>query len=123
MTDARTTDIENSKDPDLIASRMASIRTDLAVIRTGFTVASFGAGLTEFIGRNNWPDWSTNLLTSAFIVVGMSMVQSGLNRSRTSTRALHIEDDSDPFTRLVVTVAPWVMQLALLGLLLMILFH
>ncbi len=123
MTDTRTTVIENSEEPNLATTRMASIRTDFAVIRTGFTIASFGAGITEFIGRNNWPDWTTNLLTAAFILVGMAMVQSGLNRSRRSARALHIEDDSDPFTRLAVNVAPWVMQLALLVLLFMILFH
>ena len=123
MTDARTTNIETSKDPDLVPTRMASIRTDLAVIRTGFTIASFGAGLTEFIGRNNWPDWTTDLLTAAFILVGMSMVQSGLNRTRKTTKALRIEDDSDPFTKLTLNVAPWVMQLALLVLLFMILFH
>ena len=123
MTDTRTTVIETSENPNLVNTRMASIRTDFAVIRTGFTIASFGAGITEFIGRNNWPDWTTNLLTAAFILVGMAMVQSGLIRSRTHSKALRIEVNSDPFTKLTVNAAPWLLQLALLALLLMILFH
>jgi hypothetical protein len=30
-------------------------RTDLALIRTGFTASSFGVGLTQIIGRGVWP--------------------------------------------------------------------
>jgi len=123
MTDTRTAVIKTSEDSNLDSYRLASIRTDFAVIRTGFTIASFGAGITEFIGRNTWPDWTTNVLAAAFIVVGMTMVQSGLNRSQRSSKALFGETNSDPFTKLTVMAAPRLMQLALLALLLMVLFY
>ena len=44
-------------------TQMASVRTDFALMRTGFSIASFGAGVTELLGRNTWADWTTDLLT------------------------------------------------------------
>ena len=121
MTETRTTVIESFEDPNLVTTGMASIRTDFAAIRNGFTIASFGAGLTEFIGRNTWPDWTTDLLTAAFILVGMTMVQSGLIRSRTLSKTLRIEVNSNPLTKLTMSAAPWLLQLALLTLMLLVL--
>jgi hypothetical protein len=102
---------------------MASVRTDFALMRTGFTIASFGAGVTELIGRSTWPDWTTDLLTSSFVLVGMIFVQSGLSRSRTGSKALGIEVHADPFTKRAVKIVPWLLQLTLLALLLAILIH
>ncbi len=123
MTDTRTTDIKTSEDMHLDRTTMAGIRTNLAGIRTGFTIASFGAGVTELIGRNIWPDWSTNLLTATFVLVGMAMVQSGLFLSRLHRKALRSETKFDPISKLIVTAAPWLLQLALLALLLLALLH
>ena len=123
MTDTRTTDIKTAEGTHLDSTEMASIRTNLAGIRTGFTVASFGAGVTELIGRNTWPDWTTNLLTATFVLVGMAMVQSGLILSRKHSKALRSETTLDPFSKLTVTAVPWLLQLALLALLLLALLH
>ncbi len=123
MTDTRATVIKTSEDTHLNTTEMASIRTNLAGIRTGFTIASFGAGVTELIGRNTWPDWSTNLLTATFVLVGMAMVQSGLSFSRLHAKAIRSETTLDPLSKLIATVAPWLLQLALLALLLLALLH
>ena len=102
---------------------MASVRTDFALMRTGFTIASFGAGVTELVGRNTWPDWNTDLLTSAFVLVGMAFVQAGLNRSRSDSKAPGVDADSDPLPNWAMKIVPWLLQLALLALLTMILIN
>jgi uncharacterized membrane protein YidH (DUF202 family) len=123
MTDTGNTRTGIADELNLESTRLASVRTDFALMRTGFTIASFGAGVTELIGRNTWPDWTTDLLTSAFVLVGMAFVQSGLISSRSSSKALGIEVHADPFTKRAVKIAPWLLQITLLVLLLMILFH
>jgi len=59
---------------------MASERTDLSLIRSGFTVASFGAGLTQIIGRGRWSNLAVDLLTILFMLVGAIWIQIGLYR-------------------------------------------
>ena len=60
--------VQTADDLALQRTRMAGVRTDFALMRTGFTVASFGAGITELIGRNTWPDWAADLLTVLFVL-------------------------------------------------------
>ncbi len=123
MSDTGNTRTGTADDLNLERTRLARVRTEFALMRTGFTIASFGAGVTELIGRNTWPDWTTDLLTSAFVLVGMAFVQSGLISSRSSSTALGIEVQADPYTKRVVKIVPWLLQITLLTLLLMVLFH
>jgi hypothetical protein len=92
-------------------------------MRTGFTVASFGAGITELIGRNTWPDWAADLMTVLFVLVGMSFVQAGLTHSRTSSKVLGIDVDANWYMTLAVKYVPWLLQISLLVLLLLILLY
>ena len=52
MTETENTKKLNSPDLALERTRLASVRTEFALMRTGFSVASFGAGITQLIGRN-----------------------------------------------------------------------
>ena len=52
MTGTENTKELNSADLALKRTRLASVRTEFALMRTGFSVASFGAGVTQLIGRN-----------------------------------------------------------------------
>ncbi len=123
MTDTRKTGAGTADDLALERTRMAGVRTDFALMRTGFTIASFGAGVTELVGRNTWPDWAADLLTALFVLVGMSFVQSGLISSRTSSKVLGVDVHSDWFTKRAVKYVPWLLQISLLALLLLILLH
>ena len=87
-----------------------------------FSVA-MPAGATELIGRNTWPDWSTDILTSSFILDFRSLVQTGMIGSRTSSKELGLEDHADSFSRRAIKIAPWLLQITLLLLLLMILLY
>lgn len=123
MVDTSNSGIGTNQNLALQRTRMASVRTDFALMRTGFTIASFGAGVTELIGRNTWPDWHTDLLTSAFVLVGMAFVQSGLNLSRSDSKALGVDVHADSFTNWTKKVVPWLLQITLLALLTMILIN
>ena len=123
MTDVGNIGSGSADDLSLERTRLARVRTDFALMRTGFTIASFGAGVTELIGRNTWPEWTTNLLTSAFVLAGMAIVQFGLISSRSSSTALGIEVHAGSYTKWTMKILPRVLQIALLMLLLMILIH
>ena len=123
MADTSNNGIGTDQNLALQRTMMASVRTDFALMRTGFTIASFGAGVTELVGRNSWPDWNTDLLASAFILIGMAFVQAGLNRSRSDSRAPGVDAHADPFTNWAMKFVPWLLQIALLALLTMILIN
>ena len=123
MTETGKSGTGTADNLNLESTRLAIVRTEFALMRTGFTIASFGAGVTELIGRNTWPDWTTDLLTSAFVLVGMAFVQSGLISARGSSKALGIAVHADPYTKRAVKIVPWLLQIALFALLLLILIH
>jgi len=52
MTDEQSQDLPTSNELALERTRLASVRTEFALMRTGFSIASFGAGITELIGRS-----------------------------------------------------------------------
>jgi uncharacterized membrane protein YidH (DUF202 family) len=77
MTDTENTGAGTTNSPALQRTRMASARTDYALMRTGFAIAGFGAVVTELISRNTWPEWTSDLLTLMFVLVGMLIIHSG----------------------------------------------
>jgi uncharacterized membrane protein YidH (DUF202 family) len=123
MTDSANTGAGTADSLALQRTRMASIRTDFALMRTGFTIAAFGAGVTELIGRDTWPDWTADLLTLMFVLVGMLIIHSGLIRSRNSSKELGFEVHQDPFTKWSAEFLPWLLQITLLALLVLMLLH
>jgi len=104
-------------------TRLASIRTEFAIMRTGFTIASFGVGITHLIGRNVWPDWMADLLSAVFILIGMILVTHGWIHSRRRVERLEVADGGDFYTSLTLHVVPWLLQLALVALLVLVLVH
>jgi uncharacterized membrane protein YidH (DUF202 family) len=123
MTDAATPTNLSSNQLALERTRMAGVRTEFALMRTGFAVSSFGAGIAEYLGRDNWPDLATDFLTVTFVVVGMVFVQVGVIRIRTNAKALGTDPNAGPFAQRVLKLVPWLLQLSLLSLLVLILIH
>jgi len=123
VTDTGNTGAQTTQSLALQRTRMASVRTSFALMRTGFTIASFGAGVTELIGRNIWPDWTADLLTLMFVLVGMLTIHSGLVRYRNDAKVLGVEIHDNPFTKWSSEFLPWLLQLTLFALLLLILLH
>lgn len=59
--------------------QLAEERTALALVRTGFSAAAFGAGMTQLVGRGTWPDGGVYLLQAALaMIVFMTLLHSGL---------------------------------------------
>jgi uncharacterized membrane protein YidH (DUF202 family) len=113
----------SSNELALERTRMAGVRTEFALMRTGFAIASFGAGVAGFLGRGTWPDLATDLLTSVFVLVGMICVQAGWIHSRSNLKALGLEIHKGAFSRQIRIIIPWLLQLSLLSLLILILAH
>jgi uncharacterized membrane protein YidH (DUF202 family) len=57
---------------------LAETRTMLAALRTGFTIASGGAIVTLLLHR--WPDWVVVVLSTAFVLIGFTLVWAALRR-------------------------------------------
>lgn len=117
MTDNQVIKTPDSAELALERTRLACVRTEVALMRTGFSIASFGAGITELIGRSKWPDWSTDLLISVFVMVGMTFVQIGIHRFRHSTTALAMDIGINGNSLVILRIAPWMLQAALLAVL------
>lgn len=114
-------------DPALELSRkrteLAADRTDLALIRTGFTASSFGAGLTQIIGRGVWPGFAVDLMTIFFILSGVVSVQVGLIRLRKRLRHAKGGDDIDRNVMRLMLIGMSLLQLAMLALVVMVAVH
>ncbi len=104
-------------------THMASERTDLALIRTGFTTASFGAGLTQLIGRGVWPGFAVDLMIILFIVAGFVSVQIGLSRLRLILKSPEGIEDFDLRLRRLLVFGVYLLQVALVAMILMVVIH
>lgn len=102
---------------------MAAERTDFALIRTGFTASSFGAGLTQIIGRGVWPSQAVDLLTILFILAGAMSVQIGLIRLLRRLRAMEDTLESGRTVRRMLVVGVSLLQLALFAIVVMVIIH
>lgn len=118
--------VEDEKaDLDMAAMRtvMASERTDLALIRTGFTAASFGAGLTQIIGRGVWPALAVDLLTILFILAGAMSIQIGLVRLLKLLKQSPGLGDIDRQRRRLLVSGVFLLQAALFAIIVMVVIH
>jgi len=106
-----------------IRTDLAAERTDFSLIRTGFTAASFGAGLTQIIGRGVWPPLAVNLLTLMFIVAGATSVQIGLMRLRKRLKEARELRDIDDNVKHFLVLGVWMLQAALLAVVVMVVIH
>lgn len=102
---------------------MAAERTDFALIRTGFTASSFGAGLTQIIGRGVWPSQAVDLLTILFILAGAMSVQIGLIRLLRRLRAMEDSLEAGQTVRRMLVVGVSLLQLALFAIVVMVIIH
>lgn len=118
-----------SRDDDLASllarkrTLMAAERTDMALIRTGFTTSSFGAGLTQIVGRGVWPDFAVSLLTIVFILAGFFSVQIGLKRLRQQLQNPEGMEDFDLRLRRLLILGVWLLQAAMLAVIVMVVIH
>ena len=120
MSDKQSNHTPPSGELALERTRLASVRTEFALMRTGFSIASFGGGITELIGRGKWPDWSTDMLISVFLLVGMIFVQIGIIRFRNSAHLLAMDKGVNAASLRWLKIAPWFLQAALLAVLVLI---
>ena len=101
----------------------AADRTDLSLIRTGFTASSFGAGLTQIIGRGVWPDFAVDLLTIVFILSGTVSVHIGLVRLRKRLRHATGREEIDRTVTRLLLIGMSLVQIAMLTIVVMIAVH
>ena len=94
--------------------RLAHARTDLALIRTGLTIATFGAGVTELIGSEKWPGFLVNLVTVGFVIVGMMLIQAGVLRSSDHFISEEKKDTRDVLSKFLTLAGPGILQVLLI---------
>ncbi|MFC1720276.1 DUF202 domain-containing protein [Pseudomonadota bacterium] len=104
-------------------TELAADRTDLSLIRTGFTASSFGAGLTQVVGRGVWSSFAVDLLTIVFILSGAVSVQIGLVRLRKRLRHATGREDIDRTVTRLLLIGMSLLQLAMLAIVIMIAVH
>lgn len=102
---------------------MASVRTEFALLRTGFTIASFGSAVTQLLGRDSWAPWVTDGLTIAFLLLGMIVIQSALSRFRATSLRYGAAMEEPFFSRAARTVVPWGLQVALATMMILVIVH
>ena len=104
-------------------THLAAERTDFALIRTGFSTASFGAGLTQIIGRGIWPQLAVDLLTLVFILAGVFSIQIGLVRLQRRFKISEPRDRHEKVTRSLLIPGLFLLQFALVMIIVMVLMH
>jgi len=104
-------------------THLAAERTDFALIRTGFSTASFGAGLTQIIGRGIWPQIAVDLLTLVFILAGVFSIQIGLVRLQRRFKLSEPRDAHEKLTRALLVPGLFLLQFALIMIVIMVLMH
>jgi len=104
-------------------TELAADRTDLSLIRTGFTASSFGAGLTQVMGRGVWPNLVVDLLTIVFILAGAISVQIGLVRLQKRLKPYPGSVDVHRITRRLMVTGVSMVQLAMLTIVVMVVLH
>jgi len=104
-------------------TRLAHVRTDFALSRTGVTIATFGSGVTELVGRNEWPGWMTDLLMVGFILAGMTMIQVSIIRSGKHIESMGITAEQSRISFYSSKVVPWLLQLLLILFMILLLLH
>jgi uncharacterized membrane protein YidH (DUF202 family) len=114
---------ETESDLARMRTELAADRTDLALIRTGFTASSFGAGLTQIIGRGVWPNLAVNLLTIFFILAGAISVQVGLVRLQKRLKASPGPADVHRVSRRLMVIGVSMVQLAMLTIVILVVIH
>ncbi len=62
-------------------THMASVRTLLALIRTGSVIAGGGSLATEILVKE-WPRWVAVVITAAFVLLGYGMMWSAVAMGR-----------------------------------------
>jgi len=104
-------------------TELAEDRTDLSLIRSGFTASSFGAGLTQIIGRGVWPSHIVDLLTISFILAGAISVQVGLVRLLNRLKASSDLKHANRTHKWLLVIGISLVQLAMLAIVVMVAVH
>ncbi len=107
----------------IVRTTLASERTDFSLIRTGFTAASFGAGLTQIIGRGVWPAMAVDILTIVFVLAGALSAQIGLIRLQRRLPSLKNEFSAERFMQRILIFGLFILQVALCAIIIMVLVH
>ena len=103
--------------------QLAEERTALALVRTGFSAAAFGAGMTQLVGRGTWPDGGVDMLTIVFVLAGAVSVQVGLNRLQRQMKKTASAQISERPGQLMLIVGVYLLQAALAMIIFMTLLH
>ena len=107
----------------VIRTELAAERTDFSLIRTGFTAASFGAGLTQIIGRGVWPTVAVDILTIVFVLAGALSAQIGLMRLQKRLPTPKQGVSAARFMQRILIFGLFVLQIALMAIVVMVLVH
>lgn len=107
----------------VMRTALASERTDFSLIRTGFTAASFGAGLTQIIGRGVWPAVAVDILTIVFVLAGALSAQIGLIRLQRRLPSPKQGFSAEHFMQRLLIFGLFILQIALMAIIVMVLVH
>lgn len=77
-------------------THMAATRTLLALVRTGAAIAGGGALVTELLVKG-WPHWVVVMLSSAFVILGYTLMWSALKKGRRLRMRLAREHPGEEF--------------------------
>ncbi|MBZ4420194.1 DUF202 domain-containing protein [Myxococcus sp. RHSTA-1-4] len=77
-------------------THMAATRTLLALVRTGAAIAGGGALVTDLLVKG-WPRWVVVTLSSAFVVLGYTLMWSALKKGRKLRARLERERPGEEF--------------------------
>ena len=92
-------------------TQMASTRTFFALLRTGLAIAGGGSAIVVLLA-SSWPDWVVAILAGTFIIVGFTIMISGLQRYHKLAKRLAVESEVETIPTGLVVVLTIVLQVA-----------
>ena len=94
-------------------THMAATRTLLSLVRTGASIAGGGALVTQLLVKE-WPRWIVVTLSSAFVILGYSLMWSALKQGRRLRARVEHEKAGEAFLVPLREVTAWTVALQLL---------
>ena len=94
-------------------THMAATRTLLSLVRTGAAIAGGGALVTDLLVKG-WPRWVVITLSSAFVILGYSLMWSALKTGRKLRVQLERAPNQEAFLVPLRGVTLWTVALQIL---------
>lgn len=103
----------DSSQAPLDNTHMAATRTLLSLVRTGAAIAGGGALVTDLLVKA-WPRWVVITLSSAFVILGYSLMWSALKTGRKLRVQLERQQAHEAFLAPLRAVTLWTVALQIL---------